>query len=285
MTSLRLKQAVRLLIARITGRAALRIRGETVRPTFLVSGNLERRKICALDREEEPLARFLSVLRPGDVVYDIGANLGLYAVPAAMKLAALGPDRNGAIGRVVAFEPVPAWAARLRQNARLNQLTNLDVFEVALSDTNGRAGFLMKLQPGAGMGSLVTGYERVLGDDASRRIEVEVSRGDTFAARQGLPAPAVLKVDVEGAEHAVLEGLASLLHSPLCRVGLVEIHHRLVANAGAVEELLAASGFTLDRGPERGSEYHVFATRKQPIVHRATGESDATPAARHPTSR
>lgn len=249
-----------LWTARLTGRAVLRVRGENVRPIFNVGGKLETRKICALDAEEEPLARFLGELQPGDVVYDVGANLGLYAVPGAMKLASLGPSAHGVRGRVVAFEPVPAWAARLRQNTRANGLSNLDLFDVALSNTNGRAGFLMKPVAGSGMGSLIDGYGAHIPAASRQQIEVEVTRADDLVARHGLPRPTVLKIDVEGAEFKVLEGFGALLADRNCRFALIEVHRGLSEEA-SLHALLAAHGFVIERGPDRGTEYHLFASR------------------------
>jgi FkbM family methyltransferase len=239
----------------------LRVRGEAIRPVFTVAGKLESRKICALDAEEEPLTRFLAELRQGDIVYDIGANLGLYAVPSAMKLVALGPAASErAPGRVIAFEPVPAWAARLRQNARVNRLTNLDVFDVALSDVNTRADFLVKPIAGSGMGSLMDGYGEHIPAGNRHHIEVEVSRADHLVLRHALPPPTVLKIDVEGAEHKVLEGLGPLLSNRQCRFALIEVHRGL-SDEEAVVALLSACGFDLERGAQRGTEYHLFASR------------------------
>ncbi len=266
---LALAQTWRRWTARVSGRATLCVPGETVRPTFLVRGKLETRKICVLDFENRSLARFLRELRPGDVVYDIGANLGLYAVPAAMKLAALGPGPGGRTGHVIAFEPVPQWADRLRANTRVNRLTNLDVFEVALSNFDGRADFVMKTQPGSGMGSLIGSYaETYLSGEPSDRIGVEVNRGDGFATRERLRKPTILKVDVEGAEHAVLDGLGPLLADPGCRFALIEVHHRLAKSDHSVETLLRQLGFVIERGPERRSEQHLFAIRSSGDGHR-----------------
>jgi FkbM family methyltransferase len=256
-----LKQRVSCFVARRSGSARLRVRGERVAPRFIVGTELEARKICALDDEEELLVRFLGELRAGDVVYDIGGNIGLYALPSAMKLSELGPGKHGLTGRVYAFEPVPEWCLRLRQNVFENSVPNLDVFDVALADKRGRASFTVKAVAGSGMGSLVEGYDAYLPDGARRTIEVEVARADEFAAKRSLPLPTVLKIDVEGAELAVLQGLGPLLAARCCRFVLVEVHTQFARDGAEVQALLSSSGFEIERGPLRGSEYHLFATR------------------------
>lgn len=261
---LHLKQRVSCFVAQHSGSARLRVRGERVAPRFVVGTQLEARRICALDGEEDQLARFLGVLRPGDVVYDIGGNIGLYALPSAMKLAALGPGSHGLTGRVYAFEPVPEWCQRLRQNVSKNALPNLDVFDVALADKRGRAAFTVRAVPGSGLGAggLVRRYDAYLPSAAQRTIEVEVQRGDEFVAKRSLPLPTVLKVDVEGAELAVLEGLGPILAAKCCRFVAVRVHLDGAADPDAVPNLLRRRGFEFEPGAIEGSVYHLFAARR-----------------------
>jgi FkbM family methyltransferase len=261
---LHFKQRVSCFVAQRSGSARLRVRGERVAPRFLVGTELEARRICALDGEEDRLARFLGALRAGDVVYDIGGNIGLYALPSAMKLAALGPGSHGLTGRVYAFEPVPEWCQRLRQNICRNALPNLDVFDVALADKRGRAAFTVRAVPGSGLGagSLVQGYDAYLPNATQRTIEVEVQRGDEFVAKRSLPLPTVLKVDVAGAELAVLEGLGPILAARCCRFVSVRVHPECAPEPDAVPNLLRRRGFELEPRTMDGSAYHLFAARR-----------------------
>lgn len=258
---LTLKQRVRCFIAQKLGRARLHLPGEPARPTFVVSSRIEARKICALDDEEDLLGRFLAALRPGDTVYDIGGNMGLYAIPSALKLTRLGPGPAGKTGRVLSFEPVPQWSARLRQNAADNGARNLEVHAVALSDHGGRAAFTLKAVAGSGMGSLVGDYDRHMPEERRQTIEVEVARADEYVDQKNLPPPNVVKIDVEGAEEKTLAGLGSLLADPQCHFVLVEVHTDFAENPEAVTDMLDQHGFSVERGPLRGSEYHLFATR------------------------
>lgn len=139
-----------------------------------------------------------ALLRPGDMVLDVGANVGFLSVIAARLV---GPG-----GRVVAFEPVPANARQVRRNARLNGFTNIDIVTSAVGDHTGRARLV--LARFAGGGAL---REAGAPPDACGEIDVAITTLDGWLAAQGNPAPALVKIDVEGAEPAVLRGLAATL--------------------------------------------------------------------------
>ena len=76
--------------------------------------------------ERVQLRRFVRRLGPGMTVWNIGANVGLYALASAL---AVGPA-----GRVYAFEPMPRNAHFLRQHVVLNHLTNIEVCEMAVAE-------------------------------------------------------------------------------------------------------------------------------------------------------
>src|SRR5436190_21304843 len=76
-------------------------------------------------------AELVRVLRPGDVFYDVGANVGFLSLIAARIV---GPD-----GHVYSFEPMPEIARAVGRNAALNGFDNVTVVEVALADLAGEA--------------------------------------------------------------------------------------------------------------------------------------------------
>lgn len=81
--------------------------------------------------KEAPLLEVIAPSLTGKVVYDIGANIGVTTLFFARCV--------GESGLVVAFEPVPPTAKRLRENVRINRLTNVRIYEVALGDSEGQA--------------------------------------------------------------------------------------------------------------------------------------------------
>ncbi len=138
--------------------------------------------------EPEQTSLFAELVKPGDVVYDIGAHYGYYTLLAS-KLV-------GKSGKVIAFEPSPANLARLYRHIQLNHRGNVQVLELAVSDHEGTARF--ETRTGSGVGHLA----------ADGPLEVKLTALDL---RHDLPTPNVMKIDVEGAEVGVLEGAKSLL--------------------------------------------------------------------------
>jgi FkbM family methyltransferase len=200
--------------------------------------------------ESFPFAMLRHLVRPGDVVYDVGANLGLYC----RYLAALGA------AEVIAFEPVEENRALLARNLALGGIgERVRVLPVAVADADRRALFqLDDRQSASGALSQVTGGAPSLGRRnlglGPLTAEVECRSLDSLAAA-GLPPPDVIKIDVEGAEALVLRGALGLLRRRSPRL-LIELHGAPVARevlamlfelgyacAGKVSARLDPSGF------------------------------------------
>lgn len=130
--------------------------------------------------------KLVELVRPGMTCYDLGANVGFYTL--------LFSDRVGPNGSVVAFEPLPANCERLRYHLRINKCQNVQLEEVAVSNFDGPGKF--HRSKSSCMGTLSE-----TGD-----LKVFCCKLDTLVSAQRLPRPNVLKLDVEGAEQAVLEG-------------------------------------------------------------------------------
>ena len=155
---------------------------------------------------EFPVQQFFTrVLRPGDVVWDIGAHVGFFSCLASRLV-----DGDGL---VVAFEPMAENRRRLLEAVRMNGLTNVVVKDTAVSGSSGRA--VLHAAEASTMWSLVDH-----GGDTS--IEVDCRTLDD-ELRSGVRPPTLVKVDVEGAEVDVLAGATFLFeaHRPLA---IVEFH-------------------------------------------------------------
>ncbi len=199
-----------------------------------------------LDREEYwPTPGFRP--SPGQVVVDVGANAGVFAIVAASWI--------GPTGRLVAIEPNPAAIVRLRANLRQNGLEGRStVIEAALSDHAGRA-------------TLYVGSNSVIGtlspsrDSREAGIDIRLGTLDDIATNLDLAAVDLLKVDVEGFETEVLDGAAGVLGA--CHRAVIEVSHD--RDVEGVMRRCAAAG--LDRverrpaGADSGATI-VFAERR-----------------------
>lgn len=147
----------------------------------------------------------------GQVIYDVGAFAGAYALFFARAA--------GAGGLVVAFEPQPDNFAKLTRNLALNQVHNVRALELALGAHAGPRA-LYKLPGMATTASLAPEADTPL---RQRAGVAQVARLDDVIATLALPPPDFIKVDVEGLELDVLRGAAATLagHRPNL---LVEIH-------------------------------------------------------------
>jgi len=163
------------------------------------------------------------LVRPGTVVYDIGANVGFLTIVAA-KL-------TGSSGRVFAFEPLADNIRCLEHNIRLNGFDYVDVTECALSDRDGTALFLISRSPTWGELASVSGKVE---DEIGRR-EVTVCRLDSIVQQNSLPLPNLIKIDVEGAEAMVLDGALNTIQKAR-PILLIELHG---TNAVIAEKLNA----------------------------------------------
>ena len=142
---------------------------------------------------QETLGRYL---RPGGVFYDVGANVGFFTLIAARMV---GPE-----GRAYAFDPVAENIETVQKNALLNGFGNVRAFEVAAGRSAGVAEFLMTHWDGGGTLS----SSAVRPTEPQSRRSVQVVTLDDLIASQHLERPTLVKVDVEGVELDVLEGMA-----------------------------------------------------------------------------
>jgi FkbM family methyltransferase len=159
------------------------------------------RRLYFTGRFDEPLQAFArDVVRPGDVVVDIGANHGVHTI----LFGALVGER----GKVYAFEPNPTVVAVLRESLALNGWSHVDLRELALSDTKGHSQ--LRLTPGpATMSSLDEGLW--LPDAPS----VTVATATLDEELEGVPRARFFKIDAEGWELHVLAGAKTVFaHSP-----------------------------------------------------------------------
>jgi FkbM family methyltransferase len=128
---------------------------------------------------------------------DVGANVGLWTIPMAQQCRAVG-------GRVIAFEPLPANAERLKTNIRLNDLVGqVTLIEAGLSDVDGSAELTM--QDGVETGNAVITFEG-LNLESRGIVRIRVATLDGLQEALALERLDVIKVDIEGHEDRFFNG-------------------------------------------------------------------------------
>jgi FkbM family methyltransferase len=173
---------------------------------------------------------FLELIAPGDVVYDVGANVGWYSLLAARRV---GPG-----GAVVAFEPLLENAYIAQQNASANSMANMSVVGAAVADVDGWFSFLRE-------GSLMGRLERSdrtrpvrsgpSGESEWPRTLVPVLALDSWIHATGQRPPSVVKIDVEGSEARVLRGMRGTLET-FRPVLIIELHGTKLEVADLLDE-------------------------------------------------
>lgn len=175
--------------------------------------------------ELEKQKLFEKTVKKGDVVFDIGAQAGFYSLLAA--------ELAGEDGKVFAFEPLPKNILLLKRNINLNNYKNIFVREEAVSD---KSDTNCPFEPGS---SNFTGKICETGE-----LKVNAVSLDDLVSQNKLPAPDVLKIDVEGAELAVLKG-ASLTVKKYHPDIFLSIHGK--ENSGELIYFFENSGYNLEK--------------------------------------
>jgi FkbM family methyltransferase len=138
------------------------------------------------------------LLSPGDIFVDGGANVGLFSIAAARRV--------GASGKVIAFEPGRAVRLRLMKNLALNDLAQIEVMPFALWSSAGEAPFRIFDESAAGLNHLGPSPEESGGVEL-----VTLTTLDSVLSSSDKTRLTLIKLDLEGAEHAALQGSAGTL--------------------------------------------------------------------------
>jgi len=137
-------------------------------------------------------------LKPGDTFIDVGANIGY--------VSAVGASLVGAAGQVHSFEPVPACFRRLQRLAQLNPAYKFTLNNYALGAEDGEATLTLR-RGNIGGNTLVP--DQIAPEHVASTCTVPVRRLGAYLSRHAIERPALIKIDVEGFEYEVIQGLAS----------------------------------------------------------------------------
>jgi FkbM family methyltransferase len=190
------------------------------------------------DYERECFTFLEQALGPGDVAFDVGSHVGLFALVMARLV---GPG-----GRVVAFEPNPTARRFLNRHVRLNRLKeSISVEPVAVSDAAGEATLYAGPVTADAGTSADPGSSMYAQNHLTTPFNVQITTIDDYCSRLGV-TPKVIKVDVEGYEQMVMEGARATLARADVAV-LCEVHvdnMRMIGKTpGGLLEVLRGIGY------------------------------------------
>jgi FkbM family methyltransferase len=229
-----------------------------VETTFHTATPLQYRRATSI--KTELMSSLFDEVRPDDVFYDIGANVGSVSCLVGQTLST---------GTIVAFEPLPVNADALRANLKLNDAP-ATALEYALSDENGEVEFRVpvdEVEAGSSNAIAPENEASKFWEERQERVTVETRRGDELIDGEDLPIPNVVKFDIEGAELKAIRGLKETLSHPECRTVICEVHAYLLEDFGGsaseLEAELQECGFELERFDERkfeedGESIHLY---------------------------
>ncbi len=146
--------------------------------------------------ERDSQLLFIALIKKGDTVYDLGANTGIHSLLFS-KLA-------GSKGTIYACEPMHYNIEEIELVKRYNNLTNISILPEAISNSVGAMEFAL--------GEHTKGGSLELGLENLKKIKVPVNTIDNLV-KNGFKLPDFIKIDIEGAEGAALEGMEESVHT------------------------------------------------------------------------
>jgi FkbM family methyltransferase len=204
---------------------------------FAMTGSSSRKRLRTLFSKEPITLAWIDTFAEGETLYDVGANVGMYTVYAAVV-------RNTS---VYAFEPEALNYAELNKNIFLNDLHDrVLAYCIALSDVD-KVDRLLLSDFGVGI-SYHDFEENSWTEDKTFAPDWSVSkdnrrpqgcigyRFDTLFG-EGLPTPHHIKIDVDGLEHRVISGMMETLRQPTLKTVLVEINFDNPKNLAIINQM------------------------------------------------
>jgi FkbM family methyltransferase len=207
-------------------------------------------------REDEIIEYFTP--KQGDIVIDIGANIGRYTLIASKRV--------GTNGKVVAIEAHPGNFEMLNRNIKLNRLTNIISLNHAVYSKETKVKLYV---PGEESGNTI--YNTLISDRATNEekfVEVNANTLDYLLQSKGIKQEEVnwIKIDVEGAEFEVLKGAANILSKSKDIALLIEVHNLTGGKNlyGPIMEFLNSYNFIVEfENSLHGGEKHIIVRKQQ----------------------
>lgn len=204
---------------------------------YATTGSSSAKRVRSLFTKEPITLAWIDSFRENEALFDIGANVGMYTVYAAVMRQA----------RVYSFEPEALNYAELNKNIYLNNLHHTCLaYGLALSDVDKTDRLLLS---DFGLGISYHDFEenswtedKQFAEDwhvskDNRRPQGCIGRRVDTLIADGLPVPHHIKIDVDGLEHRVIAGMLETLRQPDLRTVLIEINFDNPTNLAIIDQL------------------------------------------------
>jgi FkbM family methyltransferase len=204
---------------------------------FALTGSSSIKRVRSLFSKEPITLAWIDSFAEGDTMYDIGANVGMYAIYAAVMRGA----------EVYAFEPEALNYAELNKNIYLNNLHGQALaYCLALSDVDKTDRLLLS---DFGLGISYHDFEENswtedkqfapdwTASKDNRRPQGCIGRRVDTLISDGIPIPHHIKIDVDGLEHRVIEGMLEALCQPTLKTVLIEINFDNAKNLELIDRI------------------------------------------------
>ena len=210
---------------------------------FFVNSFLEYHLRAKQGYNREPITVkwILEIISEDDIVFDIGANVGTYSL-------LMGKRMQSGTGQVFAFEPEASNFLSLNENIKLNKLgSRIMAYPLAFSDSSRTSHlFLSSNVRGSACHSIDQPESEGNKYIPQHMQGIYVLSVDHFCSENDVPMPNHVKIDVDGAELGILEGMKEVLKNHELKTIMIEITEKNDGNK--VEEMIIHNGFKeLDR--------------------------------------
>lgn len=199
--------------------------------------------------EQTELSFVQRLLKPGDTFFDIGSNMGFFALYAAQI--------TGAKGKVYAFEPTPVIYKRLTENIAENNFSNVQAENFGLSDAKGSLQLFIAEEGKDGWNSFAKEKE------GQQSIQVPVDTLDDYVAKTNVDTAKIrfIKIDVEGWEIPVVKGGLKTINA----------HDDIILMMEFTESNSSAAGYNIgdlyDIIEQQGYKWYVYDEAQHKLIH------------------
>jgi FkbM family methyltransferase len=221
----------------------IRFKGRRGFVHYVTPNSISAYRVLTIATKEPETIAWLDTMTPEDVLFDVGANIGLYSLYASVGIGC----------RVFAFEPEARNFGTLNANIGINKIGDRCLaYCVGISDSSGFSTILLAREELGSSGHQVQGAKAGsigMGGRETRPQGIQTVSLDELVHVHKFPMPSHIKIDVDGLEHAIVTGGQRVLADPRLKSVMIELalnfeQHRAVI--GHLEEF----GFSKDAAME-----------------------------------